>query len=99
VLVRRYESGEYVTESVTTGHETGPAYTKTGPVFPGSGGRIRTADLWVMRRMAPVPRIPSCSSMSRLARQDRAWCPTLSMLSERFPQRPYYRFYYTAAAS
>jgi hypothetical protein len=59
-LVRRYERGQSVTKSVTTEHETGPAYAETGPVFPGSGGRIRTADLWVMSpasyRAAP-PRV------------------------------------------
>jgi hypothetical protein len=56
MLVRRYDSGECVTKSVTTGHKTGPACAETGPVFPGSGGRIRTYDLWVMRLSAVVSR-------------------------------------------
>jgi hypothetical protein len=60
MLVRRHDSGECVTKSVTTGHKTGPACDETGPVFPGSGGRIRTYDLWVMSpasyRAAP-PRV------------------------------------------
>jgi hypothetical protein len=34
-------------------HKTGPACDETGPIFPGSEGRIRTYDLWVMR-LSPV---------------------------------------------
>jgi hypothetical protein len=67
--------------------------------LPGSGGRIRTYDLWVMRRMAPVPGIPLGPSMVALARDDRPSHPTPSSLSDRFPGRPYYRFYYAAVAS
>jgi len=53
-----------------------------------------SVDLWVMRRMAPVLRIPSDPSMSHLARDDRPSRRTSSSLSDRFPRRPYYRFYY-----
>jgi hypothetical protein len=70
-----------------------------GAVLPGSGGRIRTYDLWVMRRMAPVPRIPSDPGMSYLAGDDRLSRPRPSSLFDRFPQRPYYRFYYAAVTS
>ena len=59
MLVRRHDSGECVTKSVTTGHKTGPACDETGPVFPGSGGRIRTYDLWVMSRHAAVSYRPT----------------------------------------
>jgi hypothetical protein len=38
-------------------------------------------------------------SMPCLARDDRPSHPTLSTLSERFLQRPYYRFYYAPVAS
>jgi hypothetical protein len=41
--------GGFVTKSVTSEYETGPIPYGTGPVFPGSGGGIRTRDLWVMR--------------------------------------------------
>jgi hypothetical protein len=34
-----------------------------------------------------------------LARDDRPSRPTPSTLSERFPKRPYYRFYYAAVTS
>jgi hypothetical protein len=37
--------------------------------------------------------------MSHLARHNGPSSPTLSTLSERFPQHPYYRFYYAAEAS
>jgi hypothetical protein len=56
--------------------------------------RIRTYDLWVMRRMAPVPRLPSDPAASHLARADRPWRPTSSSQPDCCPQRPYYRFYY-----
>jgi hypothetical protein len=49
---------------------------------------------WVMRRMEPVPHIPSDPATSCLARADRPWYPTSSSLSDRCSQRPYYRFYY-----
>jgi hypothetical protein len=45
--------------------------------------------------MAPVPRIPWDPSEFHLTRHDRQPRPTLS---ERFPRRPYYRFYYAAVA-
>jgi hypothetical protein len=51
-------------------------------------------DLWVMRRMAPVPCLPSDPSTSRLSTAYRPWCPIRSSLSCRCPQRPYYCFYY-----
>jgi hypothetical protein len=47
-----------------------------------------------MRRMAPVPRLPSDPAASRLARADRPWRPTSSSQPDCRPQRPYYRFYY-----
>ena len=47
-----------------------------------------------MRRMAPVPHLPSGPAASRLARADRPWRPTSSSLFDRCPQRAYYRFYY-----
>jgi len=37
--------------------------------------------------------------MVALARDDRPSHPTPSSLSDRFPGRPYYRFYYAAVAS
>jgi hypothetical protein len=51
-----------------------------------------------MRRMAPVPRVPSTPSVPYLARDDRPSRPTPSRLFDRFPQCPYYRFYYAALA-
>lgn len=48
-------------------------------------------DLWVMRRTEPVPHLPSDPAASRLARDDRPWCPTPA---DRYPWRPYYHFYY-----
>ena len=58
-----------------------------------------TSRLWVMRRMTPVPRIPSGPGMSYLARDDRPLRPIPSDPVHRFPQLPYYRFYYAAVAS
>ena len=52
-----------------------------------------------MRRMALIPRIPSWPSMSHLMKDYRPLHPTPSNLSDRFPRRPYYRFYYAAVAS
>ena len=74
--------------------QNGPRDDLPRAVLPGSGGRIRTYDLWVMRRMAPVPCLPSGPSASRLSRANRPWRPTSSNRSDRCPQRPYYRFYY-----
>jgi hypothetical protein len=76
------------------GHANGPRDAASGAILPGSGGRIRTYDLWVMRRMAPVPCLPSDPSASRLSSANRPWCLTPSSLSCRCPQRPYYCFYY-----
>jgi hypothetical protein len=53
-----------------------------------------SVDLWVMRRMAPVPHLPSGPAASRLGRADRPWRSTSSSLFDRCPQRAYYRFYY-----
>jgi hypothetical protein len=50
--------------------------------------------LWVMRRMAPVPCLSLGSAASCPARADRPVHPTQSSLSDRFPWRSYYRFYY-----
>ena len=55
-------------------------------------------DLRVMRRMATVPGVPSGPGMSHPAWDDYSSRPTPSRLSERFPLRPYYRFYYVAVA-
>ena len=53
--VRRNEAGSFVTKSVTSEHQIGPVSVETGPIWTGSGGRIRTCDLWVMRHSAVVP--------------------------------------------
>jgi hypothetical protein len=47
-----------------------------------------------MRRMEPVPHLPSGPVASCLTTADRSWRPTSSSRSDRCPQRPYYRFYY-----
>ncbi|MDT7594748.1 MAG: hypothetical protein QOJ06_294 [Pseudonocardiales bacterium] len=54
-LVSRGERGRCVTKSVTSEHETGPVSEEARPVSAGSGGRIRTYDLWVMRHSAVIP--------------------------------------------
>jgi hypothetical protein len=66
---------------------------------PEPGASPLSVDLWAMRRMAPVPRIPSGPTTSDLARADRPSRRTSSSLPNRFPQRPYYRFYYAAVTS
>ncbi len=47
-----------------------------------------------MRRMEPVPRLFSDLAASCLASADRPWRRTSSSRPNRYPQRPYYRFYY-----
>jgi hypothetical protein len=47
-----------------------------------------------MRRMEPVPCLPSNPAASCLASADRPWRPTSSTLHDRYLQRLYYRFYY-----
>lgn len=60
---------------------------------------MRACDLWVMRRMEPVPCLPSSPAASCLTRADHPWCPAPSSLSDRCPWRPYYRFYYDSRGS
>jgi hypothetical protein len=79
--------------SQSCGHRVG------GNGAPEPGASTLIADLWVMRRMEPVPRVPSDPDMSHLASDDRPSRPIPSSLSDRFPQRPYYRFYYAAVTS
>jgi hypothetical protein len=57
-------------------------------------GQDSNCGLWVMRRMAPVPRLLSGPAASILARADRPWRPISSSPARPQPQRPYYRFYY-----
>src|SRR5918997_7008177 len=75
-LVRRNEAGSFVTKSVTSEHQTGPVFDETGPVWTGSGGRIRTCDLWVMSpasyRAAP-PRVGDATLRGRLRARQIAW--------------------------
>ena len=47
-----------------------------------------------MRRTGPVPCLSSDPAASCLASADRPWRPTPSSLPNRYPQSPYYRFYY-----
>jgi len=57
-------------------------------------GRICTCALWLIRRIAPVPRLPSGPRASRVARADRPWRLTWSSRPDLCPPRLYYRFHY-----
>jgi hypothetical protein len=67
-----------------------------GAVSGGSGGRIRTYDLWAMRRTSPVSSVPCRFAPSPLSRHEGVGDPRPSRTTTPVSRRRYYRSYYEA---
>lgn len=74
--------------------ENGPPVDIWRAVLPGSGGRIRTYDLWVMRGTGTVPGGPVGPALSAVTCRSAGMRPSSSPLSPLDPIRPYYSPYY-----